>query len=150
MSDNLSELQAKKAEFEGRHRQTLEAIGSLRQRARSKALGAEATRQPLSQSEIDFWQSGIREKQAELMRIQSELGETNKALKACRDRTGKAHQAPRPNGDRADEETKRIRYLEFFHQICRDSLDPRQFAALEGGAHGLMRDYAQMHTGGKG
>jgi hypothetical protein len=32
-------------------------------------------------------------------------------------------------------------FYEFFYQIAKDSLDPRQFDALEDGAKGLERDY---------
>jgi hypothetical protein len=147
---NFAGLQSRKSELEKQHRQTLDAILALRARAREKALSAESTHQPIPQSEVDFWQRGIREKQAELMAVQSELGQLNKALRACRDREQKTNQ-PAHNGERRrqrdDDEARRILYLECFKQIVEGSVDPRQYKAFAEGAHALMRDFAQMHGG---
>jgi hypothetical protein len=155
MSD-LSKLQHDKASLEREHTSIVEAIHQLRARARQRSLEASSTRQPLPESEIKFWQAGIKEHQDKLMAVQSELGTINKAIRSASPaRPLKTlGQLPLPPKSARKTEPTPIEqvngadvYLACFHQIARDSLDPRQFAALEDGARALARDYQQMHQG---
>lgn len=151
MSD-LSTLQREKAELEATQIQLVGEIHGLRQRARAKSLEASSTKVPLAQSEIEFWKVGIAKCQSELMAVQAKLGEVGKQLRKGKvDRSIRSlSQLPRPNKadarphdsdpDRAEEV-----YLSCFHTICKDSLDPRLFEALERDTRALAEDYRKMH-----
>jgi hypothetical protein len=153
MSD-LAQLQHDKASLEREHTGIVEAIHQLRARARQRSLEASSTRQPLPESEIKFWQEGIKEQQTKLMETQGKLGAINKAIRAASParQLKTLGQLPLPPKSARKVEAVPIEqvngadvYLACFHQIARDSLDPRQFAALEDGARALARDYQQMH-----
>jgi hypothetical protein len=146
---NLTQLQSDRDRLQQKHRETLDAILALRQRAREKALTAESTRQPIKQAEIDFWRRGIKERQAELMRLQAAIGETNKALRACRDRAETHHNGERKRQlSRGDAPEERLLYLECFRQIVEGSVDPRQYKAFADGARSLAADHRRMNQGG--
>jgi hypothetical protein len=115
----------------------------VRATARDASLAAQATRTPVAQANIDKWQRDIRDYQSRLMSIQGELGQTNKALRELKARQNSAHRRDGnggcgPNAAHDD-------FLCCFHQIARDSLDPRQFAALEEGAKALVHDFRRMN-----
>ena len=136
------------------------AIHELRQRARQKSLEAESTRQPLPASEIKFWQNGIAKHQADLMAVQQKIGAVNKLLKKARNdeprqarhsQTNSVSGNGQHNGVLNNSRTHSQRpdeglYLSCFHTIASDSLDPRQFAALEDGARALAADYQRMNA----
>jgi hypothetical protein len=154
----LSALQQQKAALESEHASLVEAIHELRARARRRSLEASSTRQPLPESEIKFWQAGIKEHQEKLMAVQSELGSVNKAIRAASPARqlktlGQLPQEPKPvrKVEAAPINKEQVNsadlFLACFHQIVRDSIDPRQFAAFETGAKALQDDYLRMHGG---
>ena len=136
------------------------AIHELRQRARQKSLEAASTRQPLSPAEIKFWKDGMATHQADLMSVQQKIGAVNKLLKKARNDeprqarhsqtnsvSGNGQHNGGPNNSQThSQQPAEDLYLSCFHVICRDSLDPRQFAALEDGARSLAADYQRMHS----
>jgi hypothetical protein len=117
----------------------------VRQAARDASLAAQATRTPISQANINKWQRDIRDYQSRLISIQSELGQTNKALRSLK---ASRKAPPNTSGNREGKPAAAASNDDFlccFHQIARDSLDPRQFAALEEGAKALVRDFRRMN-----
>ena len=126
--------------------------------------------EPLAQSEIEFWKSGIAKHQAGLMEIQKKIGEVNKALRkgkpehphrlrtlsqlphdvAGKDILGGAKDTlPNGAGIQAPGEVKEghVLFLQFFRQLVAKNIDPRLVEVFEKDAHGLVND-RRMHGGG--
>lgn len=156
---DLSQLQHEFSALEREHAGIVEAIHTLRARARQKSIEAAATRSPLPETEIAFWREGIARHQAELMEVQAKIAAVNKELrKAKSDQPIKAlsqlprdvavQSVPPPRKDpKHNGEIKpgRVLFLEFFLQLSAEGLDPRQFAAFECGAHQLVDEYRRAH-----
>jgi hypothetical protein len=141
----LSELQSAKAALEKERDTIVAEIHQLRQRAKQKSLEASATRTPLAETEIAFWRDGIAACQRRLMEVQGRLGEINKALRTAMP----PRESPAVPVTRIEPSTLRgpsSQFYEFFHQIAKDSLDPRQFATLEKDARQLAADYRRMNN----
>jgi hypothetical protein len=82
----------------------------------------------------------IAELQSSLMRVQAQLGEVNRSLRA---------QKPSQIADRrarAREQCEQLHndFLAMFYQVTRDSLDPRQVKTLESGARALLNEAHEM------
>jgi hypothetical protein len=145
MSD-LAELQHTKSVLEREHASIVASIHELRQRARQKSIEAAATRTPLPESEIQYWKTNIAKNQSELMETQSKLASVNRAIREVQaDQPAKGSRGrDRSTQENNNDDGENV-FLSCFHTICRDSLDPRQFAALEAGARALQDDYQRMH-----
>jgi hypothetical protein len=144
MSDNLSLLQSRRDTLANEHARTLAALCAARATARDASLAAQTTRTPIAQANIDKWQRDIRDYQSRLMSIQGELGQTNKAIRALKARRNSAYRRG-VNEKVGPVSLAHDDYLCCFHQIASDSLDPRQFAALEEGAKALVHDFRRMN-----
>ena len=143
---DVGSLQHERSVLERERASIVDHIHDLRARARQKSLEAAATRTPISRSEIDFWQTGIAKAQAELMATQAKIKEVNKRIRASTEAL--ASEAPPPVTRMTHSTVRRSSHDDFlacFHTIAKDSLDPRQFEALESGARSLLRDYQQMN-----
>ena len=165
MSD-LAELLREKARLENERDRIVAAIHELRSRARQKSLEASSTRVPLAQTEIEFWKFGIAKHQAELLAVQAKLGEVNKELRKGKpehphrlrtlsqcpsevavkggpggalNSNGSGIQAP------CDLKEGHVLFLQFFHQLIIENIDPRLVEVFEKDAHGLVNDYRRMH-----
>jgi hypothetical protein len=162
MSD-LSQLQRDKSALEHECDSITAAIRELRQRARQKSLEASTTRMPLPETEVAFWQKGIKEYQAKLMVAQGKLAAVNKELRRAKaDRPIKTlSQLPRdvavketltvakPNGvgiqPPGDMKDGHVLFLQFFRQLVVENLDPRLVEVFEKDAHSLVNDYRRMN-----
>jgi hypothetical protein len=141
---DLAELQHELSIYERERDSIVSAIHELRARARKKSIEAAATRSLLPETEIAFWRDGIARHQAELMATQARIAATNKALRQAR--AANSNKPPSRDGRRGCGGDGDV-FLACFHTIAKDSLDPRQFQALEEGARALEADYQQMQEG---
>jgi hypothetical protein len=157
MSD-LHELLADRTRLEKEHRGILEQIHELRKRAKEKTIIASDTRRPLDPTEVEFWQRGIKENQALLMKVQSELGALNKRIRAAqadqpikalaqlpRDVSTVNPEVPSDRGRDGVVKPGRVLFLEFFHQLAGENIDPRLVEVLERDAHALVDQYKATH-----
>lgn len=151
-------------------KQQLEIIGELhklRQRAKETSLIAQSTRTPIAHGVIESWQAGIKEAQVRLEACQGELGVANKKLRALRAASKPAikslAQLPGSVTARSNPETiestpangeinlnpkaGRVLFLQFFHQLVGENIDPRLVAVLEKDAHSLVDQYRSPHRG---
>jgi hypothetical protein len=162
MSD-LPQLQHEKSVLEREHAGIVEAIHELRARARQKSIEASATRQPLPESEIQYWKSNIARCQSELMATQSKLASVNKAIRAAQaDQPIKTlSQLPRevavktepdgakPNGTviqtPGDIKEGYALFLQFFRQLVVENIDPRLVEVFEKDAQSLVNAYRKVH-----
>jgi hypothetical protein len=117
---------------------------------------------------IDRWQRQIKESSAELLLVEQKIGETNKALRTLRAaskpaiktcshlpddvaarsdlRESLVQTLNRTNGEiNTRPKEGRILFLEFFHQLVSENLDPRMVAVLEKDAHSLVDAYRATH-----
>jgi hypothetical protein len=74
------------------------------------------------------------------LRIRTEIGATNKEIRS---------QKPSQLADsraraRRESEKRENDFLAMFYMVAKDSLDPRQVAALESGAKALLKEAEQM------
>ena len=160
MSD-LHELLADRTRLEKEHRGILDQIRELRKRAKEKTIIASDTRQPIDPTEVEFWQRGIRENQALLMKAQAELGSLNKRIRAAQaDQPIKAL-AQLPREAAVKEEPAKPKdvviqtpgdikegyalFLQFFRQLVVENIDPRLVAVLERDAHALVNAYRAVN-----
>jgi hypothetical protein len=143
---DLSQLQHEKTVLEREHGSIIAAIHELRARARQKSLEASSTRQPLDQTEIDFWKAGIAKHQTELMAVQSKLASVNRAIREVQaDQPAKGSRGrDRSTQENNNNDGENV-FPSCFFTICRDSLDPRILSALERGARALAEDHRRMH-----
>jgi hypothetical protein len=135
-----SELQRTKAQFEAEQTGIVAQIQAIRIAARDYSLRCQTTREPQDQKESEHRRQRIAELQSSLMRVQAQLGEVNRSLR----RQKPSQVAQGRARARKEFEARQNDFLAMFHQIARDSLDPRQFRALEDGARALLREAAQM------
>jgi chromosome segregation ATPase len=142
----LPELQSSKARLEAEQTKLVEEIQRIRLEAKNYSLHCQATREPQDQKESERRRQRIATLQADLMRAQAELGEVNRSLRAQKP-SQVAHSRERA---RQQLEQRYNDFLATFHQIARDSLDPRQFAALEDGARALLREAERDGDRGSG
>jgi hypothetical protein len=109
-------------------------------------LRVQQTREAQDPKEAERRRQRIGELQAALMKVQAELGEVNRSLRAQKP----SQVVERRTRARREFEQRQADYLAMFYQIARDSLDPRQFAALEDGARALLREAERNGDRGRG
>ena len=156
MSD-LSQLQRDKADMENERDALVEAIRGRRARARQKSLEASSTRQPLPETEIAFWKTGIAKHQTELMAVQGKIAAVNQELRKLSlthrfvlYRNYRVRWSSLVTATAGDPRQRRLTTgmcFDRFFNIARDSLDPRLLEALERDARQLAADYQHMHGG---
>jgi hypothetical protein len=133
-------LQQSKSRLESEQARIIEQIQAVRHEARDYSLRCQATREPQDQKESERRRGRIAELQSSLMSVQAELGQINRNLRSQKP----AQLAEARARARRELEEKRNDFLEAFWQIARDSLDPRQFRALESGARAFLRKAHEM------
>jgi hypothetical protein len=141
----------------------LATIREARMEARRVTIEASSCKQSVPQAVIDRWQRQIRENAAELFSVEQKIGETNKQLRVLRATSKPAIKSlsqmpgsvaapskPEPvaanNGDiNPTPKEGRILFLQFFHQLVAENLDPRMIEVLENDAHDLVNIYKATH-----
>jgi hypothetical protein len=136
----MSDLQASKARLEAEQTKVVGQIQEIRLAAKNYSLRCQATREPQDQKEGERRRQRIAELQKSLMDVQEKLGAVNRTLRAAKP-SQVAHSRERV---RRELEARHADFLAMFHIVARDSLDPRQFSALEDGAKALLRDAEEM------
>ena len=163
MSD-LAELQHEKTRLESERDRIVGAIRELRERARKVSIEASVTRRHIADAEKDFWRDGIAKAQAELMAAQARLGVVGKELRKVKaDQPIRTlSQLPRSVAVKAEPDKAlnsngvgvqapdslkegHVLFLQFFHQLVVENLDPRLVEVFEKDAHGLVNEYRRMH-----
>jgi hypothetical protein len=145
------------ARANARHAKLTEELRQLKADWASENIRSQQTHQAIATSRVAFVETRRRELHLELEQTQAIIGRLGKEIRELkarrqisRSRGNGAQQSPVLAHDHdgharhphADEEDT---YLACFYQIAKDSLDPRQFAALEDGTRSLVKDYRQMH-----
>jgi len=159
----VGELQSTLAELTKERERALSQIHEARMAARRISLESAACHQPVAQATIDKWQRDIKERYAELLAIDGKIGETNKQLRATKAANNRAnnrtnnrpiksfHQLTKEAAASYGPETGlgvkpgRVLFLEFFHQLVGENLDPRMVEVLEKDAHDLVTRYREVH-----
>jgi hypothetical protein len=121
----------------------VEAIHGLRRRARDAPIVAAQTHASLNPQEISFWQKGIADNQRQLLELQAGIGALKKELRTLRKNPAISLRSSGNMEACLDHEGI---YLSCFHQVARDSLDPRLFAALQKDAKTLAADHRRMNN----
>ena len=118
-----------------------EALSELKHDWAEKNIKAQATRTPIATSEIMHVENKRRELAGELLKIQTEIGATNKEIRPQKPTSQVIQGRIRA---RKEAEERENDFLVMFYMVAKDSLDPRQVAALESGAKALLKDAEQM------
>jgi hypothetical protein len=135
-----TELQRSKAHLEAEQTRIVAAIQDVRREARDYSLKVQTTHEAQDQRESERRRERIAELQAALMRVQGELGETNRTIRS---------QKPSQIADtreraRRELEERHVDFLAMFHRVASDSLDPRQVKAFEDAARWLLKEAHEM------
>jgi hypothetical protein len=142
----MSELQSTKAQLENNQARIVGEIQTIRREARDYSLRVGQSHEVQDPKEAERRRAKIAQLQGALMGVQSQLAEVNRALRA-----NKPSQLAHARSLRRQEQDRRQSdFLAMFLQIARDSLDPRQFAALEAGARALLQEAERMEVDNKG
>jgi hypothetical protein len=167
-AQSLGELQHELSVYTRERDSLLASIREARAEARKETIQASACRQPVPQAVIDRWQAQIKDAATELIRVEQKIGEVNRQLRALR-ASGAPFKslAKLPNGAEVKTDLKiqspahisgqtnnspkegRVLFLEFFHQLVSENIDPRLVEVLERDAHSLVNDYRATHLKGE-
>jgi len=142
----------------------LATIREARAEARKETIQASACRQPIPQAQIDRWQRQIKESAAELVSVEQKIGELNRQLRALKAskapfkslaklpdtaavKSDPSLQPPTSVNGQINLRPKEghVLFLQFFHQLVSENLDPRMVEVLETDAHSLVNAYRATH-----
>jgi hypothetical protein len=140
LSAPIPELQRSKASLEAEQTQIVEQIQTIRREGRDYSLRVQSTHEVQDQKEGERRRERIAELQSALMRVQAELGEVNRSIRA-RKPSQLVHSRERA---RKQLEERHVDFLAMFHRVASDSLDPRQVKAFEDAAKELLRTAEEM------
>jgi hypothetical protein len=161
----VAELQRTLASYVQERDALLATIRAARTEARKETIQASACRQTIPPAVIDHWQRQIKDSAAELMSVEQKIGHANKALRALKAVSKptikslaqlpdgvapRVEPAPpksmRENGQINNRPKEgHVLFLQFFHQLVCENIDPRLVEVLERDAHCLVDDYRATH-----
>jgi hypothetical protein len=161
----LGELHHALSVFERERDSLLATIREARAEARKETVQASCCRQPIPKEVISAWQRRIKDSAAELVSVEQKIGTTNKALRAIKAANKSAIKSltqlpegvvvrsnPPPakavpaNGEiNPNPKQGHVLFLQFFHQLVSENLDPRMVEVLETDAHSLVNAYRATH-----
>jgi hypothetical protein len=132
----MPELQRSRAQLESEQAGIVSEIQTIRKEARDYNLRCQASHEPQDVKQAQRRRERISELQSALMDVQGRLGEVNRGLRAQKpSQIAGGRVRARQEAERREND-----FLNMFYQICKDSLHPKQFEALQDGAKALLRE----------